>query len=467
MKKKIALILVIIMMFMTTVPTFAINKAMIDTMVDKIAQYDSQTRSSLFANIAVFSGAEDNLEMVCSQIDAQNGMVYDMIKPVINEFGADATKAMLRSIASFGCPNMKNVFYALADAKTKPKPLTLSIKAKAGMTALFTMLDQSSPELAAILREDGVNESVLAYVLKNMFLNVGDGYLFKYNETNSVFSVNAISQSFKDSLDRVWADIELGGESLTADTLVRTMVDAFNGYLDAKNSNKVADALKELGLCEFVGESESDGGNSNAGGGTVVDKPNDENEETPPAVDDKKQFTDIDNYAWAKDAIYELRDKGIINGTSETTFAPANNIKRGDFILILTRMLGITGGADNFVDVPSGSYYYNAISAAKAAGIAKGTDGNFVPEASITRQDLITLAYRAFCEKGYISAADDMSVLDTFSDGTLISGYAKEAMAAMVNRGIIKGSDGGVNPVGYATRAEVAVMCSRLIALMK
>ena len=169
MKKKIALIFAVIMMFMTAVPTFAINKAMVDGMVDKIAQYDSATRSSLFANIAVFSGAEDNLEMVCAQIDAQSGMVYDMIKPIINEFGADATKALLRSIASFGCPNMKNVFYALADAKTKPKPLTLSAKAKAGMTALFTVLDQSSPELAAILREDGVNESVLAYVLKNMF----------------------------------------------------------------------------------------------------------------------------------------------------------------------------------------------------------------------------------------------------------------------------------------------------------
>lgn len=465
MKKKIALILAVVMVFMTALPTFAINKAMIDSMVGKISQYDSQTRSSLFANIAVFSGAEDNLETVCSQIDAQNGMIYDIIKPVINEFGAEATKAMIRSIASFGCPNMKNVFYALADAKTKPKPLALSVKAKAGMTALFTVLDQSSPELAAILREDGVNESVLAYVLKNMFLNAGNGYLLKYNKANSVFSVNAISERFETSLDSVWNGIEVGGESMTAGTLVGTMVNAFNGYLNAQDSNKVADALAELGLCEIIGEEESGGGS--VGGGAVVDKPKEDTTETPTATDGKKQFTDIENYSWAKDAIYELRDKGIINGTSETTFSPANNIKRGDFILILTRMLAITGGADNFVDVPSGSYYYDAISAAKAAGIAKGTDGNFMPEASITRQDLITLAYRAFCEKGYISKTDDMSVLDAFSDNALISGYAKEAMAAMVSKGIIKGSDGGVNPAGYATRAEVAVMCSRLLALMK
>ena len=40
-------------------------------------------------------------------------------------------------------------------------------------------------------------------------------------------------------------------------------------------------------------------------------------------------------------------------------------------------------------------------------------------------------------------------------------------MASMVNAGIIKGSDnGGVNPKGNATRAEVAVMCARLVELM-
>ncbi len=178
-------------------------------------------------------------------------------------------------------------------------------------------------------------------------------------------------------------------------------------------------------------------------------------------------FTDLADYAWAKDSIYTLKNKGIISGVSATEYAPANNIKRGDFILILTRMLGISDAfAENFADVPQDSYYYNAIGSAKAAGIASGDGTCFMPENTITRQDLITLAYRAFLAKGYIAETDDMSSLDMFADKGIISDYALSPMASMVKAGIIQGSDGNVNPLGFATRAEVAVMCARLLALM-
>ena len=70
---------------------------------------------------------------------------------------------------------------------------------------------------------------------------------------------------------------------------------------------------------------------------------------------------------------FTLKNKGIISGISETEYAPANNIKRGDFILILTRMLSINDSfTENFADVPTTSYYYNAIGSAKATGIAHG-----------------------------------------------------------------------------------------------
>lgn len=181
-----------------------------------------------------------------------------------------------------------------------------------------------------------------------------------------------------------------------------------------------------------------------------------------------EEFTDLEGYAWAKDAIYTLKTKGIINGTSATTFAPANNIKRGDFILILVRMLGITAEkTDNFADVPADSYYAEAIEIAKAAGIAKGSGENFMPEATITRQDLITLAYRAFLAKGLITETAETTPLDVFADKADVADYAVSAMSSMVKAGIITGANGKVNPKNNATRAEVAVMCSRLLGLMK
>lgn len=179
-------------------------------------------------------------------------------------------------------------------------------------------------------------------------------------------------------------------------------------------------------------------------------------------------FTDLANHAWAKDSVYTLKNSGIISGISDTEFAPANNIRRCDFILILTRMLNINDAfTENFADVPQGSYYYNAVGSAKAAGIANGDGGYFMPEASITRQDLITLAYRAFLNNGYIAETDDFSVLDAFADSGDISDYAKAPMASMVKAGIIQGSEGMVNPKGSATRAEVAVMCARMLGLMR
>ena len=201
-------------------------------------------------------------------------------------------------------------------------------------------------------------------------------------------------------------------------------------------------------------------GGGSTGGGYIPSTPSDtKSDET---------FTDLGNHAWAKDAIYTLKNKGIISGISETEFAPANNIKRGDFILLLTRMLSVNNEfSENFADVPEGKYYYSAIGSAKAAGIAQGSGGNFMPENTITRQDLITLAYRAFLAKGYISETTDFTSLDAFADKDNISDYAQTAMASMVKAGIIKGSNGNVNPKGFATRAEVAVMCARLLELMK
>lgn len=207
----------------------------------------------------------------------------------------------------------------------------------------------------------------------------------------------------------------------------------------------------------------STGGSTGSGGASTPSTPT-----TPVQPVVTKTFTDMSAHTWAEDAVYALKEKGIISGTSETTFSPANQIKRGDFILILTRMLGVNNSFEaNFADVPAGSYYYSAIGAAKAAGIATGDGTNFMPENSITRQDLIVLAYRAFVGAGYIAETDDLSVLDQFADKGDIAGYAQAAMASMVKAGIIQGSDIGVNPLGYATRAEVAVMCNRMLALMQ
>ena len=280
------------------------------------------------------------------------------------------------------------------------------------------------------------------------------GYTIKYGTNKDKLT----STKEIDKADTVNAEIT----GLSASTAYYLQIAAKNAsgtgeYSDIANAKTDSDSTQGGG---GTGDSGGSSGGFSGGGATTPGTT------TQPST--TETFTDLENHAWAKDAIYTLKNKGIISGISDTEFAPANNIKRGDFILILTRMLSVNDTfTENFADVPESAYYYNAVGSAKAAGIAQGSGENFMPENSITRQDLITLAYRAFLAKGYITETDDTASLDAFADKDDISDYAGTAMASMVKAGIIQGSNGNVNPKGFATRAEVAVMCARLCKLMK
>lgn len=285
------------------------------------------------------------------------------------------------------------------------------------------------------------------------------GYTIKYGTNKDKLT----STKEIDKADTVNAEIT----GLSASTAYYLQIAAKNAsgtgeYSDIANAKTDSDSTQGGGGTGGSGGSSGgfSGGGFSGGGATTPGTT------TQPST--TETFTDLENHAWAKDAIYTLKNKGIISGISDTEFAPANNIKRGDFILILTKMLSVNDTfTENFADVPESAYYYNAVGSAKAAGIAQGSGENFMPENSITRQDLITLAYRAFLAKGYITETDDTASLDAFADKGDISDYAGTAMASMVKAGIIQGSNGNVNPKGFATRAEVAVMCARLCELMK
>lgn len=285
------------------------------------------------------------------------------------------------------------------------------------------------------------------------------GYTIKYGTNKDKLT----STKEIDKANTVNAEIT----GLSASTAYYLQIAAKNAsgtgeYSDIANAKTDSDSTQGGGGTGGSGGSSGgfSGGGFSGGGATTPGTT------TQPST--TETFTDLENHAWAKDAIYTLKNKGIISGISDTEFAPANNIKRGDFILILTKMLSVNDTfTENFADVPESAYYYNAVGSAKAAGIAQGSGENFMPENSITRQDLITLAYRAFLAKGYITETDDTASLDAFADKDDISDYAGTAMASMVKAGIIQGSNGNVNPKGFATRAEVAVMCARLCELMK
>ncbi|MBR5478942.1 MAG: S-layer homology domain-containing protein [Clostridia bacterium] len=175
-----------------------------------------------------------------------------------------------------------------------------------------------------------------------------------------------------------------------------------------------------------------------------------------------ERFTDLGNHTWARDAIYNLVLKGIITGTSATTYSPAKNISRADFITLVVRAFGFkVGFSENFADVKSGTYYYNAVGIAKELGIATGVGTDkFNPTAPITRQDIMVIIARA-TEKAGITLKP--LSYPAFDDMNFVSAYAIDAVNLLTRAEVITGAGGKINPKNYATRAEVAVILDRLL----
>jgi hypothetical protein len=173
------------------------------------------------------------------------------------------------------------------------------------------------------------------------------------------------------------------------------------------------------------------------------------------------QFSDIAG-SYAKDAINELVEKGIVNGKGDGKFDPTGKIERQDFAIILAKALGLdvssTPKSPTFSDVPSDSYAYASVEAAVKAGLIKGQgNGTFGTGSNLSRQDMAVLFVRALG----VDSQGKGSILK-FSDASSISDYAKDAVAVAVGFGLFNGgTDGKFDPKGGAAREEVALVASR------
>lgn len=177
----------------------------------------------------------------------------------------------------------------------------------------------------------------------------------------------------------------------------------------------------------------------------------------------QERFVDLGTVPWAKKAILALAEVGVINGTSANQYSPDAQISRGDFITLLVRMLDLDGEiGEGFADVPQDMYYYEPITVAKTMGVITGIGNNmFDPEGSISRQDMMTMTYRALSRLGM--ADFEQSDLSSFKDTASVADYALESVSYVVGGGFITGDENGyLNPEANTTRAETAVFLYRL-----
>ena len=193
---------------------------------------------------------------------------------------------------------------------------------------------------------------------------------------------------------------------------------------------------------------------------TVEPEPTEKPEE--PA---KTPFSDVKADAWYADAVKFAVENKLMNGVSDTEFAPNATLTRAMLVTILYRNDGEPAVDTEvaFDDVATGSYYEKAVAWAKVNGIVDGyTDTVFAPDANITREQIATIMHRYATYKNYdVNGSAD--ILDR-EDYPEISDYAVSAMQYMVGSGLINGkTDKTLEPQDNATRAEIATILQRFI----
>ncbi|MFZ5989598.1 MAG: S-layer homology domain-containing protein, partial [Bacillota bacterium] len=178
----------------------------------------------------------------------------------------------------------------------------------------------------------------------------------------------------------------------------------------------------------------------------------------------KRSFKDISKYSWASKQIEVLASKGIVNGTSESTFTPGSNITRADFMIMLVKALGLNAKIEaNFNDVKKTDYYYEAVGIARQLGITSGVgNNNFLPKDPIKREDMMVFVEKALKIANKVESEGSLADLKRFDDTSDISSYALKSIAALVREGIVSGNGTKINPKSYTTRAEVAALIYKI-----
>ena len=174
-------------------------------------------------------------------------------------------------------------------------------------------------------------------------------------------------------------------------------------------------------------------------------------------------FVDVAEGDWFYDAVVYAYQNELMDGVGGNRFAPNSETTRAQLVTILYRLEGqpAVSGDLPFTDVEAGIWYTDAILWAAQNNIVNGvSDTEFAPGDDLTRQQLVTILYRYAEAKGYdVSASADLS---GYPDADQVQDYAQPAMAWAVAENIIQGmEDGTLKPAGNASRAQIATILMR------
>lgn len=171
--------------------------------------------------------------------------------------------------------------------------------------------------------------------------------------------------------------------------------------------------------------------------------------------------------AWAAEEVEQARALGLV--TPDTDGAFQTPITRLQFAGLAVNLVEQATGAP-IQPAPAGRFTDTDSEAARkaaAAGIVNGTGSGdtFSPDASITREELAAMLYRAW-EQIYTARhgapAPEKADLSAYSDGGEVSSWAAEPVSALARMGILQGSGGRIMPKDNTTVEQAILLVLRI-----
>ncbi|MFD1179415.1 S-layer homology domain-containing protein [Paenibacillus puldeungensis] len=169
-------------------------------------------------------------------------------------------------------------------------------------------------------------------------------------------------------------------------------------------------------------------------------------------------FTDLSGH-WAKAVIEKWQHRGIVQGDVLGKFDPNRSLTRSEWVALVNRIFQLNDKTDrSFRDVQAQDWFAKDVQSAAAAGYIKGDqDGNFNPNAPLTReQAAVTL------DKLLKLQNTENTVTKSFKDASSLAKWSTSSVYAAVDKGLLRGyKDQTFRPSLPLTRAEAVTLLDR------
>lgn len=167
-------------------------------------------------------------------------------------------------------------------------------------------------------------------------------------------------------------------------------------------------------------------------------------------------YSDVDPSAWYAEAVIFCQERGLMTGTSSTTFEPESEMTRAMLAMVLYRMVGepAVTASNTYTDVVSGSWYETAVLWSSEHGLMNGYGGGkYGPDDYVTREQMVTVLWR------YAGSPVPADTAADFADESEIANWAADAVDWARENGVVSGVDGNLYlPKNTAKRSEIATV---------